>query len=538
MREVLIFGHKNPDTDSVTSAIALSSLKNKIGMISKPMVLGRINKETEFALNYFKIDIPEYLDDVKLQIKDIDYYKNCNINEKSSIKKAYDYMFKNNVTGVPVVDNNNKFKGLLTSKMIGAELINGDITYINTSYYNIMEVLNGEEVLKFNEEIKGSVIAASYRSETFLNKYELKNDTIMIVGDRHSLIEKAIESKIKLLIIIGGFNIKEEHVKLAEENKVNIIRTPYDTYHTAKLISLSNYCKNLTGDMRNIKINENDFYDDFKERSNKLGYNNYPVVDDNNNCLGLIRITDINDLSRKQVILVDHNESSQSVDGLDEAEILEIIDHHKLGNITTSMPINFRNMTVGSTNTIIYSMYLENNVEIDPSIAGLMLSGIISDTLKFTSPTTTEYDKYVANKLAYIANVNIDKYSNKMFKAGTDLKGKTIEEILDRDLKVFEEENKRIAVSQVITLNSEEILEKKEEYIEKINEIKKNRQYDIFVVSITDIIKNGSYIFYDDDSKVLISDAFNIDIYEGYFLDKCLSRKKQIIPPIVNVIKK
>ena len=160
------------------------------------------------------------------------------------------------------------------------------------------------------------------------------------------------------------------------------------------------------------------------------------------------------------------------------------------------------------------------------------------DTLKFTSPTTTEYDKYVANKLAYIANVNIDKYSNKMFKAGTDLKGKTIEEILDRDLKVFEEENKRIAVSQVITLNSEEILEKKEEYIEKINEIKKNRQYDIFVVSITDIIKNGSYIFYDDDSKVLISDAFNIDIYEGYFLDKCLSRKKQIIPPIVNVIKK
>ena len=289
---------------------------------------------------------------------------------------------------------------------------------------------------------------------------------------------------------------------------------------------------------RNIKINENDYYDDFKEKSYKLGYNNYPVVDDKNNCLGLIRITDINEINRKQVILVDHNEANQSVDGLEEAEILEIIDHHKLGNIATSMPINFRNMTVGSTNTIIYSMYEENHIEIKPNIAGLMLSGIISDTLKFTSPTTTEYDKYVANKLSQIANINIDVYANKMFKEGTDLKGKTIEEIIDRDLKVFDEGNKRIAVSQVITLNSEEILEKRNEYINKINEIKKNRLYDIFVLAITDILKNGSYIFYNDDSKEILDEAFDINIYEGFFIEKCLSRKKQIIPPIISVIKR
>lgn len=538
MKEVLIFGHKNPDTDSVTSAIALSKLKSSLGIISKPMTLGKINKETEFVLKYFNVGIPEYLDDVKLQIKDLNYYKNCFIYENDSISKAYNYMFKKNITGVPIVDKNSKFKGLLTSKMIGAELINGDITSINTSYSNILEVLKGEEILKYEEEIKGNVIAASYRSETFLNKYQLTHDTIMIVGDRHSLIEKAISSKVKLLIIIGGLNMKQEHIDFARQNGVNIIRTNYDTYHTAKLISLSNYCKNLMRNARNIKINENDYYDDFKEKSYKLGYNNYPVVDDKNNCLGLIRITDINEINRKQVILVDHNEANQSVDGLEEAEILEIIDHHKLGNIATSMPINFRNMTVGSTNTIIYSMYEENHIEIKPNIAGLMLSGIISDTLKFTSPTTTEYDKYVANKLSQIANINIDVYANKMFKEGTDLKGKTIEEIIDRDLKVFDERNKRIAVSQVITLNSEEILEKRNEYINKINEIKKNRLYDIFVLAITDILKNGSYIFYNDDSKEILDEAFNINIYEGFFIEKCLSRKKQIIPPIISVIKR
>ena len=538
MKEVLIFGHKNPDTDSVTSSIALSKLKSSLGILSKPMILGKINKETEFVLKYFNVEIPEYLEDVKVQIKDINYYKNCFIHENDSINKTYNYMFKKNITGVPIVDDNNKFKGLLTSKMIGSELINGDITKINTSYFNIVEVLKGEQVLKFDEEIVGNVIAASYRSETFLNKYELNSDTIMIVGDRHSLIEKAINSKIKLLIIIGGFNIKQEHLSLAKQYNINIIKTNYDTYHTAKLISLSNYSKNLLHNTRNIKISENDYYDDFKEKSAKLGYNNYPVVDDNNNCLGLIRITDINNINKKQVILVDHNEASQSVDGLEEAEILEIIDHHKLGNITTSMPINFRNMTVGSTNTIIYSIYKENNIKIEPNIAGLMLSGIISDTLKFTSPTTTEYDKYVANKLSQVANINIDKYANEMFKEGTDLKGKTIEEIIDKDLKVFEESNKRVAIAQVLTLNSEEILNKKEEYINKLNEMKKNRMYDIFIMSITDIIKNGSYIFYNNESEKILNEAFNIDAYEGFFLDKCLSRKKQIIPPIVNVLKR
>ena len=537
MNEVYIFGHKKPDTDSVTSAIALAHLKNKLGIKAVPKILGKINSETEFVLDYFNIEVPEYLDDVKIQIKDLKYYKDCYVYDTDSIRKIYNYMYDKNITGVPIVDKNKKLKGLLTTKMIGHELINGDFTKLKTSYDNILEVLDGDEVLRFDEEIEGNILVTSFRSTTILNTVEMKKDTIMILGDRHSIIEAAVNNKVKLLIIVGNLEIKDEHVALAKRNKVNIIRTAHDTFHTTKLIGLANYCINIFTDLRSISFNEEDYYDEFKEQCIKLGHNNYPVIDDDDNCLGLIRITDINEINKKQVILVDHNESTQSVEGLEEAEILEIIDHHKLGTLTTNMPINFRNMTVGSTNTIVYSLYNESNITIPWYIAGIMLSGIISDTLKFTSPTTTEYDRYVADRLADICGIDIEEYANEMFKAGTNLKGKTIEQIVDADIKIFEEKNKRIAIAQLITLNSEEILIKKHSYIKKLNEIKINRGYDLLILCVTDIIKDGSYLFFDEENYDIISNAFNIeDIEEGHFIEGCLSRKKQIVPLIMKVL--
>lgn len=535
---VYIFGHKKPDTDSVTSAISLSYLKNALGIESEPRVLGDINKETSFVLDYFNVATPKYLDDVKLQIKDIKYHKGCFLNGDSSINKTYKYMMDNNITGVPLVDDEGKFKGLLTTKMIGRELINGNFNYLNTSYNNIMEVLNGEDILKFDEEIKGNIIAASYRSTTFLNTSILKPDTIMIVGDRHSLIEEAVNSKIKLIIVVGSKEIKQEHISIASKNKVNIIRTSYDTFTTAKLINLANYSKNLLENIRNVSFTEEDFYTEFKDKCIKLGYNNYPILDNKGKCVGLIRITDINEMRKKQVILVDHNEDSQSVDGLDEAEILEIVDHHKIGSITTTMPINFRNMVVGCTNTIIYSMYNESNIEIPKDIAGLMLSGILSDTLKFTSPTTTEYDKYVATRLAFIAGVDIDEYAKAMFKAGGDLEGKDISEIISTDLKVFEENNKRIAISQITLLDTEDILKQQDEYIETINKMKHERGYDMLVLSIIDILKNGSFMFYDNEAQNEMEKAFDDENFkQGTFLLGCLSRKKQIVPKVLRAIK-
>ena len=535
MRDIYVFGHKNPDTDSVTASISFSYLKNKMNMNTKPMILGKINKETEFVLKYFNFNVPEYLDDVKLRISDLNYYKDCYIGEYDSILMAYEYMSNKNITGVPIVDGSKKFKGLLTSKIITEKLIHGNYKNIHTSYDNIKKTLKAEETLKFDNEIDGEVIIASYNSSTIINNSILNNNTILIVGDRDSLIEAAVLNKIKLLIIVGNLDIKDEYLNKAKENKVNIIKTGYDTFYTAKLIGLSEYTKNLVEFTRNICVKEEDYYDDFKEMSSKLGYNNYPVIDNKNKCLGLVRITDIGKKNRKKVILVDHNESQQSVYGLNEAEILEIIDHHRIGDLTTNMPINFRNMTVGSTNTIIYLMFIENNINIPSDIAGLMLSGIISDTLKFTSPTTTEYDKYVASNLAEIAQIDIDSYSSKMFKEGTSLKGKSIDEIINSDLKIYEVDDKKIAIAQVITLNSEEILDKKEEYINEISNIKSNKEYDLFILSITDIINNGSYILYDNKSKNKMDEIFNDNVNQGYFYKGCLSRKKQLAPIVMNI---
>ncbi len=534
-----IFGHRKPDTDSVCSAIALSYLKNKRGHKTVPVVLDNMNSETEFVLDHFKIKHPAFLNDVKLKVEDVNYYKDCFVCENTSIKRTYEYIKEMNITGVPIVDTNNKLLGLVTVKMIGDELISGDFTHLKTSYDNLLDTLNAREVLKFDNEINGEIITAGFRSTTILNTIEINDNNIMIVGDRHSVIEYAINNKVKLLVIVGGQEVKPEHIALAKENRVNIISTDYDTFHTAKLIGLSGYVSTLLNSARIERINEKDYLDAFIELSSKQGYNNYPVVNDKNKCLGLIRVTDIKEKSRKKVILVDHNESQQSVVGLEEAEIVEIVDHHKIGDLTTNNPINFRNMKVGSTNSIIYMLYNEGGIEIPKNIAGIMLSGIISDTLKFTSPTTTELDKNIANKLAKVAGVNIDEYAIEMFKAGTKLDGKTFEEIILADMKIYPIEDEKIAVSQVFTLNSGDVLDKKEEYIKVLDELANSKKYCICMLCLTDIIKNGSYILYSTKSEEKIKEAMEMEnVCQGIYVNEILSRKKQIIPKLMRYLKK
>lgn len=538
MQKVYIFGHKKPDTDSVTAAIALSYLKNKLGYNTEPRVLGPINKETKFVLDYFKVKEPSYLNDVKLQIKDLNYHRNYFLNQNKSISDVYKFLLEKNITGIPIVDDNKKFKGLVTIKTIFKELLTSDQTLINTSLQNIVEVLNAEILNKSSDEINGNILAATYRSTTFLENLKLNNKTILIVGDRHSVIEYAVNSGIKLLIIVGNNEIKKEHLEIAKNNNVNVIRTNYDSFHTAKLIGLSNYIKNLITDDSIETFDENDYYDDFLIKSSKLGHNNYPIIDKKGICHGLIRITEITEKNRKKCILVDHNESEQSALGLNEADILEIVDHHKIGDLTTKQPINFRNMTVGSTNTIIYSLFKENKIDIPKDIAGLMISGILSDTLALTSPTTTNLDKIIVKALSDIIGFDYNNYANEMFKAGTSLEGKTKDEIVNEDIKIFPVDDKKFAVSQVFTLNYEEILKEKDKYIELIEEIKVNKECELVLLCVTDIIKNGSYIFYTKDNEEQISLAFNIkDIHQGYYLEGCVSRKKQLVPNIMEIIK-
>ena len=538
MDKIFIFGHKKPDTDTVTSSIALSYLKNKLGYNSEARVLGPINKETKFVLDYFKVKEPKYLNDVKLQLKDLNYHRNYFLNENTSVSDVYNFLMDKNITGIPIVDSNNKFKGLVTLKTIFKELLNSDQTLINTSFDNLTKVLKADTLVKFDDEIEGNILAATYRSTTFLENLKLDNKTILIVGDRHSVIEYAVNSGIKLLIIVGNNEIKKEHLEIAKNNNVNVIRTNYDSFHTAKLIGLSNYIKNLITEDSIETFDENDYYDDFLIKSSKLGHNNYPIIDKKGICHGLIRITEITEKNRKKCILVDHNESEQSALGLNEADILEIVDHHKIGDLTTNQPINFRNMTVGSTNTIIYSLYKESKIEIPKEIAGIMISGILSDTLALTSPTTTELDKFTVNELSRIIGFDYTKYASEMFKAGTSLEGKTKEEIVNEDIKIFPVEDKKFAVSQVFTLNYEEILNEKDKYIEIIEEIKINKECELVLLCVTDIIKNGSYILYTKDNEEQIGLAFNIkDIEQGYYLSGYVSRKKQLVPNIMDIIK-
>ena len=538
MDKIYIFGHKNPDTDAVTSAITLSYLKNQLGFNTEPRILGSINKETRFVLDYFNTPEPLYLNDVKLQLKDLNYHKNCYLNEYTSILDVYDYMVNKNITGIPIVDNDKLFRGLVTVKTIFNNMFKIDQTLLNTSLDNIIKVLKAEVLVKHDNEINGHILAATYRSTTFLENQELSSDSILIVGDRHNVIEYAINSGIKLLIIVGNNEIEKEHLELAKEKGVNVIRTKLDSFHTAKVIGLSNYINNLIEDNLIETFNENDYYDDFLVKSSKLGHNNYPVIDKKGHCRGLIRITDIVKKSKKKCILVDHNTAEQSVLGLDEAEILEIIDHHNIGDLTTNQPINFRNMTVGSTNTIIYSLYKENKEDIPYEIAGLMISGILSDTLALTSPTTTNYDRAAVSALAKLIGFDYKEYANEMFKAGTSLKGKTKEQIINEDIKTYPVNNKKIMISQVFTLNCEEILNEKEEYIKLIEQMKIDKECDTLLLCITDIIKNGSYILYSKEDEEELSVAFNINnLTEGYYLPGVVSRKRQIVPNIMSIIK-
>lgn len=534
MEKTFVFGHQKPDTDTVTSAIVLSYLKNKLGMDCEPRILGNINNETKFVLNYFKVETPKYLNDVRLQIKDIDYEENCFLNEENSILDGYKYMNETKIGTIPVVNKKGKYVGAISMKDALGNLIDGNLNKLDTSYDNLLSALNGKEILRFDKEIIGNILTAGYRSTTFKEKVNIDKESVLIVGDRHSIIEYAIENCASIIILTNGVKMKEEHLQLAKKNKVDIISTDYDTLVASNLVVLSNFIKTKM-ETNIITVNENDALSEVLDLANKKKFSNYPILDNNGKCLGVFKISSANSKHPKKVILVDHNEKEQSVIGLDEADIIEIVDHHKIGNIGTSMPINFRNMPLGCTETILYLMYKENNVEIPKEIAGLMISGIISDTLLLTSPTTTDIDKEALENLSKIAGVDYKEYGMEMFKAGSSMKGKSISEIIHEDFKNFMVENQKFGIGQVSTMTTSEILNKKDEFIKELNEDAQDEGYIAIALFVTDILKNGSYIFFNEKSKEIFANSFGVEnIEQGYFFEGLVSRKKQIVPKIMN----
>lgn len=537
MDEVYIFGHRNPDTDSVTAAITLANLKKKQGMNAIPVILSSINRETKYALNYFGVKEPLFLNDVKLKVRDLDYSKGYMVTGDYSIYDAYKKIINEGISKIPVVDNNKKILGIISMKDIAEYCLNGEYASIDTYYKNILSVIDGVKVLKYDNIIKGNLINPGYRSTTFISEVKLNSSTILITSNRYSIIDYAIESGVKLIILTSGEEVKAEQLKLAKAKKVNIITTKLSSLETIKKI---NFCNNVLTIMNTTKIhtvNENMELSGFMAMAEKTRYTYYPIVDNDKKCLGIIKLSDVGYNNRKKVILVDHNSYEQSAIGLEEAHILEIIDHHNIANVGTIHPINFRNMPVGSTNTIIYLMYKENNIRISREMAGMMLSGILSDTLILNSPTTTKIDKDAVNNLARIAKVNYKKYGFDMISYGTKLVGKTKEEILYNDFKKYPTDDGVIGLGQIYTTNIADIEKSKKGYIEMLNNVAKVNDYKFVALFVTDIIKNGTYVYYSDEGKEILENAFNLEkIEEGIYLDGILSRKMQILPSILDVM--
>ena len=534
--KTFVIGHRMPDTDSVMSAIALANLKNELGFNCEARVLGSINKESKYALEYFNIKEPKYLNDVKLQIKDVHYHKGFYIHDTDSIYDGYQAMLKEELTGIPVIKKNGLFSGLITLKDLSHIIINDNCEDLYTSYDNIVKVLKGEEVYKCSEDIIGKIIVAAYRSTTFMNSVKLEESDILILGDRHSVIEYAVNSKVKLIILSGDSYIKDEHIEIAKKNGVNIIRTSYDTYMVSRLIVLTNYIKTMVRLYNPTSFLDTDYVSDVIDINNKLKHTNYPILDKKGNCLGLLKITDLSDKNPKHVILVDHNEKLQSVDGIEEAEILEIIDHHNLGSITTNYPINFRNMSVGSTSTIIYTLYKEYKKDISRSIAGALISGILSDTLILKSPTTTKKDIEAVNELSNIIGIDYYEYGLDLFRAGTSLDGMDYEDVLYNDYKLYTVNDKTFAVGQFFTLNFHEIEKQLDEYVSVLDKVAEANHYELVALYVTDIINDGSYVLFNRKGSNIIDLCYENNTKEGYFIKGCVSRKKHIIPLIMQIL--
>lgn len=534
--EIMIFGHKNPDTDSVTSAIALSYLKNKLGQKTKPYRLGEISKETEYVLNYFDVPKPALLDNVKIQLKDLHYDRVEGLKPNESILTAYDHMNHNKIRTLPIIDEEDSLIGIVTMKDIAMSAIHGDFHRLHTTFENIKSNLNAQTLNYAHTSIDGHIIITAFHDKTIINEHIIGKHSVVITGDRYDLIDDAITHHAQLIIITGDMRIPDKLVGKAAVSGVNIIKTPYDTYYTSRVIGQTNTVGSIMQSDRLVKFKEHEYLDDCREIIQTSKHSKFPIIDENGKYLGIIGRTHLLNPGKKNVIIVDHNEYGQSADGLREANVLEIIDHHKLGDISTSLPISFRNMPVGSTNTILYQYYHENNIEIPKEIAGLMISGIISDTLFLKSPTATLFDEVAVKELSKIAEIEADKYAMAMFKSGTSLEGKSAKEIFYNDFKEFIQDGYKFGVSQVFTLNVDDILSDQTSYLDLILKINHDRDHFVTVMVITDIIKEGSYVLYASKNSSFLSMAFNQKVTQGTYIEGVVSRKKQIVPKFINAI--
>ena len=534
---VYITGHQNPDTDSICSVIAYAELKKKIGVNAVPRCLGELSRETSFVLNHFGVEPPELLDTVKTQVSDLNMDSALPVSPEISIKTAWSLMRKNNISTIAVVDENERLLGIVTLSNITNKYMdamdNNTIASTKTSLRNIVETLNARLVCGTQEEFETTgkvVVAASHPNDM---KPFIEKGDIVIAGNRSDSQSKAIESGANCLVVTCGGEIDPEIIEMARGAKCVVMTTPVDTFTTARLINQSIPVGSIMTRDNLVKFNVDDFVNDVRERMVKSRYRSYPVVDDNGRIKGFISRYHLISQRRKKVILLDHNEKSQTVNGIDEAEILEIIDHHRLGDIQTASPIFFKNEPVGSTATIIANMYFDAGIKPTRSIAGVLCAAILSDTIRFQSPTSTYVDRITADKLAEMSGINIEEFAQAMFKAGSSLQGKTPEEIFHQDFKEYVLAMNKIGIGQVYTMGTEDLTDVRDSLIEFMENLRNNRGYNLLMLFLTDVLKQGSEVLFVGDDKDLVAKAFGVSIGKNSAeLPGIVSRKKQILPSI------
>ena len=540
--KIFVIGHKNPDTDSICSAIAYCDIKNRTTQDSKYIAkrAGQINEETEYVLNRFGVQPPGYLSNIGTQVKDMDIRLSPEANKSMSLKNAWDLMQENSIVSLPIREKDGTLEGLITIGDIAKTYMDTTDSYLlsraRTQYQRIAETIGGK-VVEGNGHgyfIQGKIMVATANPDK-MKEYVEENDMI-IMGNREEDHLQAIEQNVSCIIVGLGIEVTEKVLKLAHEKDIIIISSPYDTFTISRLINQSIPVKYIMKTESLVTFNTEDFTDDIQDVMIKHRHRAFPVIDKKGKCIGTISRRNFLDMHRKKVVLVDHNEKDQAVDNIDKAEIMEIIDHHKLGTLQTMQPISFRNQPVGCTGTIMYQMYGEQKLEIPPKIAGLLCAAIISDTLMFRSATCTLQDKMAAGALALIADISIEEFAREMFKAGSNLKDKSPEEIFYQDYKKFiAEGDVCFGVGQISSMDADELKEIKERLLPfMVSECGRHGVSRVYFMLTNIMEQSTELLFYGEGSEEMAVNAFKMQPENGtIYLKGVVSRKKQLIPPLM-----
>ena len=543
MKDIIyVTGHKNPDSDSICAAYAYAEFKNKIGDVETVACrLGNPNQETQYILDYFNAEAPRLLKTVKLKVEDLQFDNISPVSPEISLKTAWSIMRDKNIKTLPVADENDHLLGVLAVSNLTSCYMdiwdNRILAKSNTTLDNIIDTLSAK-VSYVNEKVThfpGKIVVTAMQPDTMSG--HIDEGDIAIVGDREEAQAALIKLNISLMIVTGGYAPSEKIVSLAKEHGVTIIVTQHDSFTASRLIVQSIPVGYVMVKENIVSFTTDDLVDDIKGIMTETRFRSYPVLDQNGRVVGTVSRYHLISNHKKKVIQVDHNERGQSVDGLEDAEVIEIIDHHRVADIQTNNPIYFRNEPVGSTSTIVAKCFFESGIRPSRKAAGLLCGAIISDTLLFRSPTCTPQDQYICKKLAEIADINIEEFAKEMFKAGTSLKGKTVEQIFNSDFKPFTIEDTKVGIAQVNTMDIEGFMPLKEEMLNYMDQKAKEAGLDMVMLLLTDILNEGSEILVTGNKPEIVEKAFNVTLKDkGAFLPGVLSRKKQVVPPITNAI--